>query len=43
MVGDPHEKPRRLDAHNQQMVTFFRTGQIIDVCGGDGCTPTLRP
>jgi len=40
-VGDPHSKPRRLDAHNQQMVTFFRTGQIIDVCGGDGCAPTL--
>lgn len=39
--GDPHSKPRRLDAHNQQMVNFFRTGEIIDVCGGDGCTPTL--
>jgi hypothetical protein len=40
--GDPHGKPRREDAHNRQMVTFFRTGEIIDVCGGDGCTPTLR-
>ncbi len=40
--GDPHSKPRKLDAHNQQMVTFFRTGEIIDVCGGDGCTPTVR-
>ena len=39
--GDPHSKPRRLDAHSQQMVNFFRTGEIIDVCGGDGCTPTL--
>jgi hypothetical protein len=38
-VGDPHGKPRRSDAHNRQMVEFFRTGQIIDVCGGDGCRP----
>lgn len=41
-LGDPHGKPRKEDAHNRQMVTFFRTGEIIDVCGGDGCTPTLR-
>jgi hypothetical protein len=40
--GDPHGKPRKLDSHSQQMITFFRTGEIIDVCGGDGCTPTLR-
>ena len=40
--GDPHGKPRKLDTHSQQMITFFRTGEIIDVCGGDGCTPTLR-
>ena len=38
-AGDPHEKPRRSDAHTTQMVHFFRTGEIIDVCGGDGCTP----
>ncbi len=38
-LGDPHEKPRRADHHQQQMVHFFRTGEIIDVCGGDGCTP----
>ena len=37
--GDPHGKPRKLDAHNQQMVTFFRTGAIIDVCKMDGCRP----
>lgn len=42
MVEDPHEKPRRQDSHNLQMVTFFRTGQIVDVCGGDGCSPTFR-
>ena len=38
-LGDPHGRPRRQDHHNLQMVTFFRTGEIIDVCGGDGCTP----
>lgn len=38
-VGDPHGSPRELPWHNQQMVHFFRTGEIIDVCGGDGCTP----
>lgn len=42
MLGDPHEKPRRQDSHNAQMVNFFRTGQIVDVCGGDGCTPTVH-
>lgn len=41
-LGDPHEKPRRQDSHNAQMVNFFRTGQIVDVCGGDGCTPTVH-
>ncbi|GMV39447.1 MAG: hypothetical protein AMXMBFR64_11630 [Myxococcales bacterium] len=38
-VADPHELPRKLEHHNDQMVHFFRTGEIIDVCGGDGCTP----
>lgn len=38
-VGDPHGKPRSLDWHNAQMMHFYRTGEIIDVCGGDGCTP----
>lgn len=38
-VGDPHGKPRSLDWHNEQMFHFFRTGEIKDVCGGDGCTP----
>lgn len=38
-VGDPHGSPRKLANHNQQMFHFFRTGEIIDVCGGDGCTP----
>lgn len=38
-VGDPHGKPRSLDWHNEQMFHFFRTGEIKDVCGGNGCTP----
>jgi hypothetical protein len=38
-AGDPHEKPRRAAWHNMQLVNFLRTGQIIDVCGGDGCHP----
>ena len=36
---DPHDLPRKDDMHNKQMVHFLRTGEIIDVCGGDGCTP----
>ncbi len=38
-VGDPHGSPRNLPAHNAQMDHFLRTGEIIDVCGGDGCHP----
>ncbi len=37
--GDPHERPRRQVSHQQQIATFFRTGEIVDVCGGDGCRP----
>jgi len=36
-IGDPHEWPRRTDAHNEQMMHFFRTGEIIDVCDGSSC------
>ena len=38
-VGDPHERPRRSEVHQRQIANFFRTGEIIDVCGGDGCRP----
>lgn len=38
-VGDPHGEPRKLPWHDAQMMHFFRTGEIIDVCGGDGCNP----
>ncbi|MCA9527933.1 MAG: hypothetical protein KC549_16715, partial [Myxococcales bacterium] len=36
-LGDPHEDLRHLDAHAAQMVNFFRTGEIIDVCQGGPC------
>jgi hypothetical protein len=39
VLEDPHESPRRSPEHTQQMLHFFRTGEIIDVCGGDGCHP----
>jgi hypothetical protein len=39
MAGDPHESPRRSTVHQRQIANFFRTGEIIDVCGGDGCRP----
>ena len=38
-LGDPHNKPHTQPQHMTQMAHFFRTGDIIDVCGGDGCTP----
>ncbi len=36
-LGDPHESTRHMDAHSEQMAHFFRTGEIIDVCGGGTC------
>lgn len=36
-LGDPHGKPRRNADHIRQLGHFLRTGEIIDVCGGDGC------
>lgn len=37
---DPHELPRREPHHNAQMIHFFESsGQVVDVCGGDACTP----
>ncbi|PKN58862.1 MAG: hypothetical protein CVU56_03695 [Deltaproteobacteria bacterium HGW-Deltaproteobacteria-14] len=37
--ADPHGEPRQEDYHNAQLAHFLRTGEIIDVCGGDGCHP----
>jgi hypothetical protein len=39
VLGDPHDRAHGLKAHNDQMMHFFRTGEIIDTCGGDGCRP----
>jgi len=36
---DPHGLARQMDHHTEQMMHFLRHGEIIDVCGGDGCTP----
>lgn len=36
---DPHSDQRWLPGHQQQMIHFWDTGEIIDTCGGDGCTP----
>ena len=36
-LGDPHGLPRELPEHNEQMIDFFDTQQIIDVCGGEPC------
>lgn len=39
---DPHEKPRQQAWHNEQMVHFWRTGEIINTCDADGdpvCDP----
>ncbi len=38
-LKDPHGRIRYLDHHNKQLVHFLDTGEIIDVCGGDACTP----
>lgn len=34
---DAHNAPRRNAAHNEQMFHFFRTGEIINTCGDNGC------
>jgi len=36
-IGDPHGWPRKLDVHSEQMVHFFETGEIKDVCSGKPC------
>jgi hypothetical protein len=35
---DPHEDPRRHLPAVEQIDHFLRTGEVIDVCGGDPCT-----
>jgi hypothetical protein len=35
--GDPHGEVRLIDSHSDQMVHFFKTGEVIDVCNGKVC------
>ena len=39
VLGDPHDRPQRMAWRNDQLGHFLDTGEIIDVCGGDGCHP----
>lgn len=39
-IGDPHGKPRKDDDYRRQMIHFFETGEVIDVCGGGLCPPS---
>lgn len=38
-LKDPHGKVRKLHNHSAQMLHFFVTGEIIDVCDGTHCDP----
>lgn len=38
-LGDPHDRPQDFEWRNLQLGHFLDTGEIIDVCGGDGCHP----
>lgn len=38
-LPDPHSRLEEVDDVATQMQTFFDQGRIIDICGGDGCTP----
>jgi hypothetical protein len=37
--GDPHPRIAEVDEAGDLIETYLRTGEIIDVCGGDGCNP----
>ena len=39
VLDDPHDRPQDLEWRNTQLGHFLDTGEIIDVCGGDGCHP----
>jgi hypothetical protein len=39
MLDDPHDRPQDLSWRNDQLGHFLDTGEIIDVCKGDGCNP----
>lgn len=41
--GDTHGWLRRYEPAQDQMMHFFRTGEVIDVCGGEACVTDGRP
>jgi len=41
--GDTHGWLRKWEPAQDQMVHFFRTGEFIDVCGGEPCVTDDRP
>jgi hypothetical protein len=38
-----HEAIRRVPQAEQQIQTFFATGQVVDVCGGQPCVVPVPP
>lgn len=41
---DPHDQARTDPNHNHQMIHFWKTGEIIDVCNGQVCgLPSMNP
>jgi hypothetical protein len=38
-LKDPHGKPRKLANHSEQLLKFFESGEIIDVCADSHCDP----
>jgi hypothetical protein len=38
-LPDPHPRISEVNAAGALLEAFFDRGEIIDVCGGDGCTP----
>jgi hypothetical protein len=38
-----HEAIRRIPPAEQQIQTFFSTGQIVDTCGGTPCVEPVPP
>ena len=35
-IGDPHVRPRSLEAYPELIMHFMRTGEIMDICSDDG-------
>jgi hypothetical protein len=41
--GDTHGWLRQWEPAQDQLVRFLRTGEVIDVCGGEPCTHAGKP